>query len=82
MTHRERSFAVLLAFFDLARAGLPADPGRLAGRLGLGIADVNATLRRLTQGGFVTRGRLSLTGLAVAASLDRARASMTTALAA
>lgn len=82
MNDRERSFAVLLALFDLARAGLPSDPDRLAGRLGIATVDVHATLHRLARGGFVQGARLTLTGLAVASSLDRARASITTALAA
>jgi DNA-binding MarR family transcriptional regulator len=82
MTNRERSFAVLLALFDLARAGLPADPRRLAGRLGMSEPDVRAALARLSRASFVARGRLSLTGLALASSLDRARSSACSMLAA
>jgi len=82
MTDRERSFAVLLALFDLSRAGLPCTRERIAGRLGLAVAHVAAASSRLERAGFVQRGRLSLTGLALASSLDRARASVTTALAA
>lgn len=82
MTDRERSFTVLLALFDLARLGLPCNRARIAGRVGLSEPHVAAALARLARASFVRRGRLSLTGLALATSLDRARASVHTLLAA
>jgi predicted transcriptional regulator len=82
MTDRERSFAVLLALFDLSRAALPCTRERIAGRLGMSTSHVAAALARLTRASFVERGRLSLRGLALASSLDRARTSVCTLLAA
>jgi hypothetical protein len=82
MTHREQSFAVLLALFDLSRAGLPCSPARVAGRIGMCLADVDAALCRLATSGLVSGTRLSLTGLAIAASLDATRATITSSLAA
>lgn len=76
MTNRECSFTVLLALFDLSRAGLPSTRDRLAGRLGLGAPIVEAALDRLTHAGMVQGTRLTLSGLALAASLDRARATL------
>lgn len=82
MTNRERSFAVLLALFDLSRAGLPCTRDRVAGRLGMSSADVGSALSRLGAAGLVHAGRLSLGGLALAASLDRARVDLSSSLAA
>jgi Mn-dependent DtxR family transcriptional regulator len=82
MTDRERSFAVLLALFDLSRAGLPCTRERIAGRLGLNAMHVSSALSRLERVGLVHRARLSLTGLALASSLDRARANVSLSFAA
>jgi len=82
MTNRERSFAVLLALFDLSRAGLPCSPTRVAGRIGMHVADVDAALARLATTGLVSGTRLSLGGLAIAASHDATRASISASLAA
>jgi hypothetical protein len=76
MTHREQSLSLLVALLDLARAGLPLETGRLAGRIGLSMADTEAALGRLESVGLVVRGpRLTMTGLALATSLaeDRER---------
>jgi DNA-binding IscR family transcriptional regulator len=82
MTHRECSFAVLLALFDLARAGLPSSATRVAGRLDLPVAPVEAALARLASTGLVSGSRLTLPGLALASSLDATRASLNIRLAA
>ena len=76
MTDREISFAVLLALFDLARAGLPSSAARIAGRLDLPPSSVTASLARLATTGLVAGTRLTLSGLALASSLDGTRASM------
>lgn len=72
MTNRERSFAVLLALFDLSRAGLSCCQDRIAGRLAMPTDAVEASLERLRGAGLVSGSRLTLTGLALASSLDRA----------
>ena len=82
MTNRECSFAVLLALFDLARAGLPSNRERIAGRLDLSATVVRDALDRLTRAGFVRGARLTLTGLALASSLDATRATLHVRLAA
>ena len=82
MTDRECSFAVLLALFDLARAGLPSSCVRVAGRLDLPLAAVDAALHRLASAGLVSGSRLTLSGLALASSLDATRASLNVRLAA
>jgi hypothetical protein len=82
MTNRECSFAVLLALFDLARLGLPSSSLRVAGRLDLRIATVDAALSRLASSGLVSGSRLTLSGLALASSLDATRASLNVRLAA
>lgn len=76
MTDRECSFTVLLALFDLTRAGLPGSRERLAGRLGLSTSRVDGALGRLGEVGLVRGTRLTLQGLALASSLDTTRASM------
>ncbi len=76
MTDRETSFAVLLALFDLARAGLPSSAARIAGRLDVAPSSVTAALGRLATVGLVSGTRLTLSGLALASSLDGTRASM------
>ena len=76
MTNRECSFAVLLALFDLARAGLPSRSARVAGRLDLPLGAVDAALHRLAGAGLVSGCRLTLSGLALASSLDATRASL------
>jgi len=82
MTDREISFAVLLALFDLTRAGIPTTPTRIAARLDLSVARVDAALVRLASSGLVVRARLTLAGLALASSLDRTRAIVSVGLAA
>lgn len=77
MTDRERSFTVLLALLDLARAGLPSTSERVAGRIAMCRPLVDAALTRLTRAGFVRGARLTLQGLALASSLDTTRASVT-----
>jgi Mn-dependent DtxR family transcriptional regulator len=74
MTHREQSLALLVALLDLVRAGLPPDAARLAGRLGLSLAEVEAALTRLASVGLVVQpARLTMTGLALATSLAEQR---------
>jgi DNA-binding IclR family transcriptional regulator len=74
MTHREQSLAVLVALLDLVRAGLPASVSRLAGRLGMQVADTEAALARLATVGLVVDGpRLTMTGLALSTSLAAER---------
>ena len=82
MSHRECSFAVLLALFDLSRAGLPSSRDRVAGRLDLSVSDVRDALDRLGRVGLVRGARLTLTGLALASSLDATRATLHVRLAA
>ncbi len=76
MTDRECSFAVLLALFDLSRAGLPSTLERVAGRLDLSARLVDAALGRLSRAGLVRGARLTLHGLALASSLDGTRAGL------
>ncbi len=76
MTDRECSFAVLLALFDLSRAGLPGSRERVAGRLDLSTPLVDGALARLARAGFVHRSRLTLHGLALASSLEVTRSSL------
>ena len=82
MTHRECSFAVLLALFDLTRAGLPSDRERVAARLDLTPTVVRDALDRLTCAGLVRGERLTLAGLALASSLDATCATLHVRLAA
>jgi Mn-dependent DtxR family transcriptional regulator len=67
--------SLLIALFDLARLGLPADVGRVAGRLGVERARVASGLTLLDQNGLVDadRAQLTLAGLALAARLDADR---------
>jgi hypothetical protein len=76
MTDRECSFAVLLALFDLARAGLPSSRERLAGRLALSASSIDAALMRLTSARMVRGTRLTLSGLALATSLATTRTAL------
>lgn len=78
MTDRECSFAVLLALFDLARAGLPSTRERIADRLALSRSSIDAALLRLASAGLVASTRLTLSGLALATSLDATRATLRT----
>jgi DNA-binding IscR family transcriptional regulator len=78
MTDRECSFVVLLSLFDLSRLGLPSTPERVAGRLDLSEAIVDAALARLATAGLVRSCRLTLPGLALASSLEATRASLFT----
>lgn len=82
MTNRECSFAVLLALFDLTRAGLPCTGDRVAGRLDVDRVRVDGALARLGVAGLVRGARLTLSGLALASSLDATRASLDVRLAA
>jgi Mn-dependent DtxR family transcriptional regulator len=67
--------SLVVALFDLARLGLPADVGRIAGRLGVESARIARGLALLAQQGLVDaeRTRLTLAGLALAAQLDTER---------
>lgn len=69
------SSAVLLALFDLTRLGRAADADRLAGRLGLDREGIVEALAALDRAGLVDAGRVRMTmaGLALAASLDLRR---------
>lgn len=67
-------FGTLRALFQLARTDLPADAGTLAARLGVRPVRLAQALLHLERKGLVDAGRVRLTlhGLAVAASLDAA----------
>ncbi|GAB4206965.1 MAG: hypothetical protein OHK0013_24090 [Sandaracinaceae bacterium] len=67
--------SLVVALFDLARLGLPADVDRVAGRLGVENARVVRGLGLLAAQGLVDleRTRLTLAGLALAARLDAER---------
>jgi DNA-binding MarR family transcriptional regulator len=67
--------SLVLAVFDLVRLGLPADPDRLAGRLGIEISRVERALAELERRGLADAGRarLTLAGLALASQLDMER---------
>lgn len=74
-SHMPPAASVLLALFDLSRVGIAADVHRVAGRLGLSIAQVRHALvaleeRRLADAQNV---RLSMPGLALATVLDARR---------
>ena len=74
-SHMPPAASVLLALFDLSRVGIAADVHRVAGRLGLSIAQVRHALvaleeRRLADAQNV---RLSMLGLALATVLDARR---------
>jgi len=74
--------SLVIALLDLARLGLPADPERLAGRLGIDVERTQKGLAQLDRHGLADarRVRLTLAGLAVAAQLDVERASRSTLL--
>lgn len=67
--------SVLVALFDLARMNRPANVERIAGRLGITVEDARAALRGLEARGLADalRARLTLTGLALAASVAQGR---------
>ncbi len=67
--------SLVVTLFDLSRLGLPADVGRIAGRLGIEAARVQRGLEVLDERGLVDvrRTRLTLAGLALAAQLDLER---------
>ncbi|MFO0713018.1 MAG: hypothetical protein U0353_24400 [Sandaracinus sp.] len=67
--------SLVVALFDLARLGLPADVERLAGRLGIEPSRVTGALAELERRGLADarRVRLSLAGLALASQLDMER---------
>ena len=74
-SHMPPAASVLLALFDLSRVGIAADVHRVAGRLGLSIAQVRHALvaleeRRLAD---TQNVRLSMPGLALATVLDARR---------
>ena len=72
---RSIALSVLLALFDLARAGRRADVGLLAGRLGAHEDVVRLALTRLDRLGFADSKhvRLTLTGLALAVNAAEQR---------
>jgi hypothetical protein len=74
-TTRDEAIALLLAFYDLARAGCRADLGVLAGRLGWGVGRVVRVLGHLERRGMADRAgcRLSLGGLAMSVALAAER---------
>lgn len=76
MNVTEERIALLLALHDLAHLGGTVDLGTLAGRLGWGVGRVVRVLAALDDKGLVDRPRcrLTLAGLAVAATLDAHRA--------
>ena len=65
----------LLALFDLAQRGIPADETCVAGRLGVSEATVHAAFTHLESRGLVDveRARLTLRGLTIASALRAAR---------
>ena len=73
MNDRALALAVVLALFDLTRAGLEPSIERLSGRLGSPERPVRRALERLRARGLVRELRLTLIGLALAASLDQSR---------
>jgi hypothetical protein len=74
-TTREEAIALLIAFYDLARANCRADLGTLAGRLGWGVGRVVRVLSHLEQRGMAGRAgcRLTLGGLAMSVALAAER---------
>ena len=75
MNVAEERIALLLTLHDLARLDGPADLGTVAGRLGWGVGRVVRVLAALDGKGLADRPRCRLTmaGLAVAATLDAHR---------
>ena len=75
MSHIEERITLLLALHDLARTGLSADLGVLAGRLAWGVGRVVRVLGELEDKGLVDRRRcrLTLAGLAFAAAFAAKR---------
>jgi Mn-dependent DtxR family transcriptional regulator len=67
--------SVLVALFDLARMNRPANVERVAGRVGVSVEEARAALRGLEARGLADamRARLTLTGLALAASAAQGR---------
>ena len=77
MNVTEERIALLLALHDLARLDGAADLGILAGRLGWGVGRAVRVLGALDDKGLADRPRVRLTmaGLAIAATLNAARSS-------
>ncbi|MCA9605218.1 MAG: hypothetical protein KC619_06475 [Myxococcales bacterium] len=75
MNVAEERIALLLTLHDLARLDGRADLGTVAGRLGWGVGRVVRVLAALDAKGLVDRPRCRLTmaGLAIAATLDAHR---------
>jgi DNA-binding MarR family transcriptional regulator len=69
--------SLVVTVFDLTRLGLPADAGRIAGRLGVETARIARGLELMERQGLATRhaseARLTLAGLALASQLDALR---------